>query len=211
MELNWYIPWLKLSLNLFDGEGASGGADGAADAGEQGGDDPVSLPEHKGRRKNPLANVRYGIQPDGGNSNAQAEGAGQDDAAKEGTDERAEWEALKKGRFAKYYGEDVGNTVRDRLKNSKANEETLSKLQPVLEQMARRSGKDIGDIDGLVASYMDDDSLYEEEAVERGIPVKTLKAMKQLERSNAQFREQQAHEEQQRMFDEHIARLEQQG
>lgn len=209
---SWFPRWF-IDLQLFaeGGDGSGTGDAGADAAGQQAESEPEApLVNPKGRRRNPLADVRYGRQPEAEQPAAQEETAEQDDAAP-GQDERAEWEALKRGKFAKFYGEDVSTTVRDRLKNSKQSDETLAKLQPILQELSRKSGVDVGDVDGLVSHFLDDDSLYEEEAMQLNMPVKTLKAMKQLERSNAAYKAQQEAEEQERVFSEHMARLSQQG
>ena len=191
----------EIDLQLF-ADGGAGGAAGAAggNSGDSAGQAPQSAGDNRqnGRKPNPLANTKYGRQQD------QAQSA----ASSDGEPSREEWENLKKGRFAKLYGEDVSNTVRDRLKNSKASDDKLSKLAPILEGMSKKYGVDVNDVDGLMAAYNDDDSLYEEEALEKGISVQTLKSLKKLERGNAEAQAKAEAEQQQAMFAQHLQMLE---
>lgn len=199
---------LVVDLQLFAegaGTGAGDGSDGQ-DNNQQGTPEPQLTHKH-GRRQNPLADVKYGVQPEAAEQPAAEEEASQDDADTGAEPTREEWEAMKKGKFAKFYGEDVSSTVKDRLKNSKQSEEQMRKLAPVLEGLSKKYGKDVTDIDGLIAAYNDDDSLYEEEAMEKGLSVSTLKSIKQLERANAQMKAQQEADAQQMLFDQHIAKL----
>ena len=51
----------------------------------------------------------------------------------------------------------------------------------MLDRLSAQYGVDAGDIDGLMAAYKDDDSLYEEEALEKGISVATLKSLRKMD------------------------------
>lgn len=194
---------IDVDLQLF-GEGGDGGATGSAGAdgaGDAAQNTPVKREGQNGRNLNPLANTKYGIQPD----------EGKRDDTSDGEPTREEWESLKKGRFASYYGEDVSNTIRDRLKNSKTDNETLGKLKPVLESLSQKYGVDASDIDGLMAAYTDDDSLYEEEALEKGVSVATLKSLKKMDRASKEEQAKQQAAEAEQFVQQHMAGLEQQA
>lgn len=201
-----------IDLQLF----AEGAGSGAGDGGNGGSAEAAAQPnapavDRHGRKPNPLANVKYGLQPTEQKQQEGSQAAADKGAQEQAEPSREEWEELKKGRFAKFYGDDVSSTVQARLKNSKQSEETLGKLRPVLEEIAKKHGKKVDDIDGMVEAFMDDDSLYEEEALRRGISINTAKNIAKLERSNAEMRARQQAEQQQELMQRHIAGLEQQA
>ncbi len=169
---------------LFAPDGGAVGGEGGADAGAQG-EDAVSVnPNRRQRKGNPLANVRYGIQPE---QPKPEEPAPAPEGKEEPADLDAEWDALKKGKFKDYFGRDTENIIKERLKKPNEAKAQMEKLAPVLENLAQKYGiKDVSDIDGLVAAYTNDDSLYAEEAEKRGMDIPTLKVVKQLETEKAQ-------------------------
>lgn len=205
-----YIWDGKFDLTLFDGGAAGAGAGGdggaGADAGATGQEDAAPVnPNRRQKRTNPLANVRYGIQPD----QPAADGA-QVNAAPGGEEQQPnldeEWKTVKE-RFKEQFGRDTATIVKDRLKNSKQAETQMQKLAPILTAMAEKYGKGADDIDGIVAAYTDDDSLYEAEAMERGLPVSVVKQIRQLE-ADKQARDQQAQQDEQtRMIQQHIQKM----
>lgn len=85
------------------------------------------------------------------------------------------------------YNQHMQATVQARLKSAKGAEETLGKLQPAIELMARRYGLDTNelDIDKLVQAVNDDDTNYEDLALKMGVPIETAKRIDQNERENA--------------------------
>ena len=199
------------------GDGGEGGQDGGNGAGvavseAMGGtgvgDQDAADRSRRSKRQNPLRNVQYGIQSNG-------EGAGsQTDAGKESNVEET-WESVKK-RYSKEFGNDVSTIVQDRLKNSKGAEETLKALMPALEAITnqRQLGVDLNTregIDALVKAITDDDSLYEDEALQRGIPVEALKQIKQLERMQAENAQMRAEQEQRAAIEKHLQKLVQQA
>lgn len=127
--------------------------------------------------------------------------------AKPERDKAKEFEDLIKGDFKDEYSKRTSATIQERVKNIKASEETLSKLTPALEMLYQQKGIAPGDVDALVKALTDDDSLYEEEALQRGIPVETLKQMKQLERETGLLKRQSEERAQRELFDRHIQGL----
>jgi len=122
-------------------------------------------------------------------------------------DKAKEFEDLIKGDYKDEYSKRTSATIQERVKNIKASEETLSKLAPALEMLYQQKGIAPGDVDALVKAITDDDSLYEEEALQRGIPVETLKQMKQLERETDLLKRQSEERAQRELFDRHIQGL----
>ena len=178
-----FIP--MLSLQLF-AEGAGAGDGGTAQG--QGVTAAAALPQTKGEKSNPLANVKYGIQ-EGGAPAAEVQTVAQ-------PDRNAEFERLIKGEYKDLYDARVQNTIQNRLKGSKETVEKYNALQPVLELLGKKHGVDATDIEALTKAIEDDDSYYEQEALEKNMTVQQLKEFKKIERENAALREQQ--EEQKR-------------
>jgi hypothetical protein len=109
--------------------------------------------------------------------------------------------------YQKAHGDKVSEAVRLRLKNSKDAEAKLDKLTPALEALFKKNGLEDGDIDGLVNKITDDDSLYEDEALQRGIPVDTLKQMKKLEGEKANLQKMQSERMQEETIQKHFQTL----
>ena len=120
------IPLFDIQL-FGEGAGGAGGGTGAGDAGgaPAGQNAALAQPQSGVNSRNPLADVKYGIQDEG------APAAGEKDIAPDNPD--AEFEELIKGKFKAQYDQRVQDTIRRRLKGS---EETVNKytaLSPVLE------------------------------------------------------------------------------
>ena len=199
-----------LNLKLFDGDGAAAGAGAAGATGEG---TVVNAPDDgapvnpKRLKSNPLADVRYGVQPeDMPKSDASAQQA---QAQEPSIDE--EWKQLREGKFKEQYGRDVQDAIQKRFKNQKANDELMGKVQPALDALIKMRGLKEGDYDALVSNIMDDDSLYEDEAMQRGVSVETLKEIKKLEADNERYRQQQQQSMEQQMFSQHLNMLGQQA
>jgi hypothetical protein len=168
---------LTLNLQLF-AEGGDGGtgAEGTAGSGV------ATTP--KGVKSNPLADVKYGIQEDGvQNANAQVTDEGAVDLS-------AEFEELIKGKYKDLYDARVSDTVQKRLKGTKEQVAKLESLTPVLEMLGKKYGVDATDAEALIKAVEEDDSYFEEEALELGVPVEQLKQFKKTERENAELRRQ---------------------
>jgi hypothetical protein len=63
-------------------------------------------------------------------------------------------------------------------------EEKLNSMNPLLEALGKMHNVDPTDIQQLTNVVLDNDSLYEEEAMQRGMSIDALKAVKQMEREN---------------------------
>ena len=172
-----------LSLQVF-AEGAGGTGAGAGDGGTaqgQGVTAAAALPQKAD--KNPLSNVKYGIQED---TAPIAEVQNTTDA----TDLNAEFEKLIKGQYKEQYDARMQDTIQKRLKSSKETVEKYNALQPILEILGKKYGVDATDIDSLNKAIEADDSYFGEEALEKGITVQQLKEIRKMERENADLKKQ---------------------
>ena len=182
------------NLQLFaeGGAGAAGGDGGAAaEAGDATG---VNVPAAEGRRQkrvNPLENVKYGVQQE----EAQGEiAATTEDAAKNADkDSRKSFKDLIKGEYKADADAWAQELIRNRLKHNSDMEESMNALNPLLEGLGRLHNVDPTDIKQLTDIVLDNDSLYEEEALERGMSVDALKAVKQMERENEMLKQREQH------------------
>ena len=185
MNSKYLFP--KLNLQLF-AEGAGAGDGGTGAEGAQGVTAAAALPQTKGVKANPLADVKYGIQDDGEGKVPAAEGQNTQTAT---PNREAEFEALIKGEYKDLYDARIQDTIQKRLKGSKETVDKYNALTPTLELLARKYGvKDAGDIEALNKAINDDDTYFEDEALEKGITVEQLKEIKRMERENADLRRQ---------------------
>lgn len=197
---------LKLKLQYFaDGAGqAAGGtaeAAGGANGGITGVKEEAAVPENKRARKsNPLADVKYGKQPKSA-AEATEQSAPASITGKAEAETEESFDELIKGKYKKDFDDRVQSIVQSRLKNAKAGEEAISKLMPALTMFAERYNlqpSENGEInvDSLVKAITDDNSLYEAEAANEGMPVEAYKRMKNLERQELIRQQSEARAEQ---------------
>ena len=173
-----------LSLQVF-AEGAGGTGAGAGDGGTaqgQGVTAAAALPQTKGEKSNPLAGVKYGIQEEAAPA-AEVQTAAQ-------PDRNAVFEQLIKGEYKDLYDARVQDTIQKRLKGQKETVDKFNALTPTLEMLAKKYGVDAADIEGLNKAIQEDDSYYEQEALEKNMTVQQLKEIKKMERENADLRAQ---------------------
>lgn len=206
---------IGINLQLFadGGAGAAGGNGGAAAvAGDATG---VTAPDAgvnraKRRKENPLANVKYGIQPETAPSQ-DATGMEQAANTREEGQTRRSFKELIEGEYKDEYGEHVQNVIRQRFKTNAENEEKLAKMAPIMEMLGKKHGIDPSDIDGIAKIIGDDDALYEEEAIQRGMSVESLKLVKQMERENEQLKAKEQQSIQEQQLRSHFNKLAQQA
>jgi hypothetical protein len=199
--------WI-LNLRMFEGDGAGAGA-APAGGGTDGGEAAVTpgtlndgtvvdnrlaarMEEQARKRRNrgeepvkPAAQLAAPKQPE-----IQAE-----PEAEPSLDDQ--WNEAKKGKFKDQYARDVQAAIKDRFKNQDDANEKLARLEPALKALTQKLGIEEGNYDELAKTILDDDSLYEEEAEELGMPVEAYKDYKRLkdEHEQAQIRQQQEQEE----------------
>ena len=217
-------------LQLFAGEGAG------ASGGEGGGDGAVSgdnglaaedqrllelgVPEEKLRKRAKRASAKL---PEGAVRTAPKPAQEQEPheqvaTAEENPTEETKTDAPKRMTWDEImadpeYNKEMQATVQSRLRSAKAAEESLSKLTPVLELLAKRHGLDAAnmDYDALAKAINDDDVYYEDMALEQGKSLAEVKRDDQAKReANAQQRAEDRTLEEQK-FRDHIMSLERQG
>lgn len=176
------IP-MTLNLQLF-AEGAGG--DGGTGAEGATGVSATAAVSQKGVKSNPLANVKYGVQPEETPPAAKVE-----ESAPIVEDRNAKFEELIKGEYKDLYDARVQDTVQKRLKGSKETVEKYEALAPTLEMLAKKYGVDSSDIKALNKAIEDDDSYYEEEALEKGMSVQQLKEFHKIVKENAELKRMQ--------------------
>lgn len=215
-----FYKWLN--LQLFAGEG-DGGGDGAA-TGESAVDPgqqrllELGVPADK-IRKNRAYKVNNPAPKTAtaGHGKAQEQNPEQVAAAENPTEDnktetpaRMSWDEIMAD---PEYNKQMQAVVQSRLRSAKGAEETLGKLTPALELIARRYGQDPAkpDYDALAKAISDDESYYEDKALEMGVSVETAMKIDQQERDTARQQRQQAQTLEQQKFQQHIVKLEQQA
>lgn len=199
-----------LDLQLFDGDGGGSGAGaGAADGAGMGQSvteqEPALPASPRRKQRNPLANVRYGKQPEAVPQQTAQAGAQQETAP--AADPDAEWKDIRNNRYKKQFDADVQAILQDRFKNRQDAEQQMATLAPAIEALAKKHGKDATDLAGIVAAITDDDSLYEEEAIERGLPVEVVKTMSKLQKDNDALQQRESQRQNEMLFQQHIQNL----
>ena len=167
-------------LQLFaEGAGESGTAEGT----NAGVTEAVAALQEKGRKNNPLADVKYGIQDE---EPPVAEAEQKEPAA---PDREKAFEELIKGEYKDLYDRRVREALKKRLKGTQENAERLQALAPTMELLEKRYGVKAGDLEALNQAVEEDTGFYEDEAARMGIPVEQLKQMRRMERENQQLRQ----------------------
>lgn len=103
----------------------------------------------------------------------------------------------------------VKGILNKRLKGAKSNENRVKTIQPVMEMFARKYGIDARELNdetfnAITSRIMEDNSFYEEEALNMGMDVETLKNLRKTERENEELKrfrqEVEQNQENQRRF-----------
>ena len=180
-----YHPY-ALNLQLFaeGGDGGTGASEGTS------GVNAVAAVQQKGS-KNPLADVKYGIQED----TAQTAPVQESADVVETPDRNKEFEKLIKGEYKDLYDAKIQDTIQRRLKSTRETVEKYEALTPTLEMLAKKYGVDVADIKALNQAIEEDDSYYEEEALEKGLSVQQLKEIRKMERENSELKRQMQEKE----------------
>lgn len=206
---------LYLDLQLFaDGGAGAAGGDGGAAAGAEAatGVQAPAAGERRQKRMNPLANVKYGVQPQ--QEETQGEVADTTEAAAKTADQdngKKSFEDLIKGEYKADFDARVQEIIRNRFKQNGEMEEKLNSMNPLLEMLGKKLNVDPTDIEQLTRIIGDDDSLYEEEAMQRGMSVEGLKTLKQMERENEQLKQREQQSIAEQRMHEHFESLARQG
>ena len=214
-----------LNLQLFAGEGAGdGGGEGAAtgdnsaDAGHQRLLE-LGVPADKIRKNRAYKlNTPTPKTVEAGQNAAQEQQANVQAAAADNPTEekktdgptRMSWDEIMAD---PEYNKQMQAVVQSRLRNAKGAEESLGKLAPALELLARKHGLDPEkmDYDALAKAISDDDAYYEDKALQMGVSVETAKKIDQQERDTARQQRQEQQTLEQQKLQQHFMKLQEQG
>lgn len=167
----------KLNLQLF-GEGGGDGA-GAASSGT-GSDTGVAVENGRGQSDDMQAS----------NSSAKTQDgltAGRSDGDTEPKTRSQSFDELIKGEFKDEFNKKTQDIINRRFKETKGLEERLRTHDTIMNMLASKYNVDASDIQSLQKALEDDESFYEEEAMEKGLTINQLKEFKKLERANNEF------------------------
>lgn len=197
------INLYPLSLNLFEGDGAGTGAGPTGNVGDGSASGEETNNSYatgkKGKSKGALSNVVYGVQdtPPADNLDTEINQAAADVKPSTITTsdtleaKKAEFESLIKGEYKDLFGERMQEIINKRFKESKTLETQVEAIKPIIEMLGSKYGVTDGDIEKLSKAIQEDDSYYEEEAIEKGLTVEQLKQIKTMERENAELKKAQ--------------------
>lgn len=172
-----------MDLQLF-ADGAAAGDGGTAEGTNAGVTEAVAALREKGRKNNPLADVKYGIQDEEEPPVAEAE---QKETA--APDREKSFEDLIKGEYKDLYDRRVRDAIEKRFKGDRESAERLKALAPTMEMLEKKYGVKAGDLEALNRAIEEDAGYYEDEAARTGIPVEQLKQMRHMEKENQQLRQ----------------------
>lgn len=91
---------------------------------------------------------------------------------------------LIKGKYKADYDAAVQKAIQGRMRGANANAERLAKMEPLMRLLGQRYNQDPGNIDGLMAALDNDESLWQSEAMARGMSVDQYKQIRTMEREN---------------------------
>ena len=137
-----------------------------------------------------VAGGEMGVTDGVANHQGQVQVTDADGVTAQNIDREAEFNKLIKGEYKDLYDAKMQNTIQKRLKGTKETVEKYEALSPMLELLGKKYGVDPSDAAALSAAIEEDDSYWEDEALERGIPVEQLKEIRKMERENADLKRQ---------------------
>ena len=221
--MDYQNKWLN--LQLFAGEGAGdGGAEGAApgdnsaDAGHQRLRE-LGVPESRIRKNRAYTPKTPAPQAaEAGQAQAPEQKANEQAAAAENPTEEPKTDVPKRMTWDEImadpeYNKEMQKIMQSRLRGAKGAEEALGKLTPALELLARKHGQDPAnmDYDALAKAISNDESYYEDKALEMGVDIETAKKIDQEERDTARQQRMEQQTIQQQKIQRHFEGLQQQG
>ena len=111
------------------------------------------------------------------------------------------------------YNQKMQEMVQGRLRASKPKVEAMDKMQQALSLLAGKHGLDPANIDydALAKKIVDDDSFYEDRALEMGVGVDTAKHIVQMEQETARLQQERQKSEEEQRFAAHLQNLQQQS
>lgn len=123
---------------------------------------------------------------------------------------RMSWEDIMKD---PEYNKQMQAVVQSRLRSAKGAEETLQKMTPAFEVLARKHGLDPNNIDyeALAKKIDDDEQYYEDKALEMGVSIDEARKLDQKQRNEIRQQRQEAITLEQQKIQDHIMSLERQA
>lgn len=220
------MAYMKLNLQLFGDGGAGAGAAPAGGTGEGEAavtspapgtlDDGTVVDNRLAARMEEQARKRRnrGESPVTPAAAPQAMAAQQQQMQPEAAEDpeqslENEWIEAKKGKFRELIGRDIKAAIDDRFKNQADANAQLTAMQPMLDALMKKAGVD--NVQELQQMILDDDSLYEEEAEEMGMPVEAYKNYKRLQDEHDALERQKARFNEEQRLRAHFANLAQQA
>ena len=170
--------YLNLMLQLF----AEGGDGGTGAEGTTGVTETAAVSQTR-KATNPLANVKYGKQEEAAPPPEEPEQTAT-------PDRNAEFEKLIKGEYKDLYDARMQNAIRGRLKATEDTVNRFNALTPTLELLAEKYGVDANDVEALNKAIEEDESFFQDEALEKGMTVQQLKEFRKMQRENADLKRQ---------------------
>ena len=198
---------LKVNLKLFDGAAAGGAA--AAPSGGEGAVQSTEGALPKAEIKRPGSsrrgktgaydNVVFGKQEDApvtetatdSVAGSEAQGKGNKSGVTTTSDsleaKRAAFKEMIEGEYKDQYTEMFQNAFNRRFKEVKGMEDNLNAQKPIMDILMQRYNIADGDAKKLLNAVEQDNVYWESAAEEAGLTVEQYKAMKKLERENAEL------------------------
>lgn len=200
-----------LDLQLFAGEGGDGAGEGGNDAGvnnEQGAAVPAP---RRARRENPLANVKFGIQPE--DNAGQAAAGTTEEAVQQPAEESFEQLIGKGGKHEKAFKDEVSKIVQLRVGDMNKLQGYNAQLQQLARLVASRYNVEIPedadiDVNAIMSAVDNDDQYWEQREIQEGVPKDLLKREDRVKREQELVNQQRAQAEAQartqKMYARHL-------
>lgn len=124
-----------------------------------------------------------------------------------GTDEksRAEKYSKFKADFKDLFDAEIKGIVNDRFKKSKETEKQLKAFSSVGQRLSEKYGVNADDPAAILKALDEDDSFYEKEAMEKGMPVDELKKVKAALRENETLKHEMAERQRQETIERQVS------
>jgi hypothetical protein len=183
--------WMMLQLFAEGGEGATGDS-GASAVENNGADDghqrlmELGVPEEKLRKmayKLPKTPVSEPV-----NKQEEQVASAETKPTEGQTPKRMTWDEIKND---PEYNAEIQKIVKSRLKDDGIAKQKLDAMSEVLEIISGKYGVDATDAAALKKAVEEDDSFYEEAALEAGMSVSQYKQVQKVTRENARMKQQQ--------------------
>jgi hypothetical protein len=205
----------KLNLRMFDGMASAGASTGAPAAGEGTTGEQQNTTSTPGKNKGAAQKVLYGIQdtPESNGTNITTQAATEKETTTQQDPEakKAAFEKLIQGEYKDLYTEKTQTMIDKRFKETKSLQKQADVLKSIVDIFGPKYNITDGDTSKLLKAIQEDASLFEEEALSKGLTVEQLQYQKRIERENTLLRQQQVEAEEQRQRQERISNWEKQS